>query len=99
VDAARRNATKRHGGEMRRVALDEIQRITESPDGLIDLHDALNRFAVAEPAKANLVERRFLAGQTVDEAASILGVSPATAAQWWEFARRWLFADLRETEK
>src|SRR5712671_6153395 len=44
VDAARRKATVRHGGDRRRVQLDELQRITESPDGLIDLHDALDRF-------------------------------------------------------
>src|SRR5829696_2269971 len=45
VDAARRKATVRHGGDRQRVRLDELHRITESPDGLIDLHDALDRFA------------------------------------------------------
>lgn len=98
VDAARRKATVRHGGNRRRVRLDELQRITESPDGLVDLHDALTRFAVAEPLKAKLVELRFFAGLSVNEAAAVLGVSPATAARWWEFARLWLFADLRSEE-
>ena len=88
----------RHGGDRRRVRLDELHRITESPDGLIDLHDALDRFAAAEPLKAKLVELRFFAGLSVAEAADILGVSPATAARWWEFARLWLFADLRGEE-
>jgi RNA polymerase sigma factor (TIGR02999 family) len=95
VDAARRKATVRHGGDRRRVRLDELQRITESPDGLIDIHDALDRFAATEPLKAKLVELRFFAGLSVVEAADALGVSPATAARWWEFARLWLFADLR----
>jgi RNA polymerase sigma factor (TIGR02999 family) len=98
VDAARRKATVRHGGNRRRVRLDELQRITESPDGLVDLHDALTRFATAEPLKAKLVELRFFAGLSVNEAAAVLGVSPATAARWWEFARLWLFADLRGGE-
>jgi hypothetical protein len=30
----------------------------------------------------------------VAEAATVLGVSAATAARWWEFARLWLFAEL-----
>jgi RNA polymerase sigma factor (TIGR02999 family) len=99
VDAARRKASVRHGGDRRRVRLDELQRITESPDGLVDLHDALTRFAAAEPLKAKLVELRFFAGLSVAEAATLLGVSPTTAARWWEFARLWLYTDLLGGEK
>jgi RNA polymerase sigma factor (TIGR02999 family) len=95
VDAARRKAAVRHGGARRRVPLGDVHRMTESPQGLVDLDDALTRFAAAEPRKAKLVELRFFAGLSVAEAAAILGVSPATAARWWEFARLWLFADLR----
>jgi DNA-directed RNA polymerase specialized sigma24 family protein len=52
-----------------------------------------------EPLKAKLVELRFFAGQSVNEAAAVLGISPATAARWWEFARLWLYAELQgETE-
>ena len=98
VDAARRKATVRHGGGRRPVPLDELHRIAESPDGLLDLHDALTRLAAAEPLKAKLVELRFFAGLPVGEAAAALGVSAATAARWWEFARLWLFADLRGGE-
>jgi RNA polymerase sigma factor (TIGR02999 family) len=99
VDSARRKATVRHGGDRRRVRLDELQKITASPDGLVELHDALTRFAATEPLKAKLVELRFFAGLSVNEAAAILGVSPATAARWWEFARLWLFADLQGEKK
>ena len=98
IEAARRKATVRHGGDRRRVRLDELPRVAESPDGLLDLHDALTRLAAAEPLKAKLVELRFFAGLSVAEAAAVLGVSPATAARWWEFARLWLFADLRGEE-
>ena len=95
VDAARRKATVRHGGGRRRVPHDELQRLTESPEGLVELDDALTRFAAVEPRKAKLVELRFFAGMPVAEAAAVLGVSAATAARWWEFARLWLFAELR----
>jgi RNA polymerase sigma factor (TIGR02999 family) len=96
VDAARRRATVRHGGGRRRVRLDDPHRITDSPDGLVDLNEALTRLAATEPLKAKLVELRFFAGLSVNEAAATLGVSPATAARWWEFARLWLYAELRD---
>ena len=98
VDAARRKAAVRHGGKQRRVPLEDIHRLADSPDGLIELDDALTRFAEAEPRKAQLVELRFFAGMSVAEAAAVLGVSAATAARWWEFARLWLFAELRGTK-
>jgi RNA polymerase sigma factor (TIGR02999 family) len=99
VEAARRKAAVRHGGDRRRVPLEDAHRIQESPDGLLDLDDALNRFAAVEPAKAKLVELRFFAGLSVNEAATVLGISPATAARWWEFARLWLYAELQGEKK
>ena len=98
VESARRKSAVRHGGGRRRVELDSAQPPPSRPEGLVDLDDALTRFAAIEPAKAKLVELRFFAGLSVAEAAATLGVSPATAARWWEFARLWLFADLRGGE-
>jgi RNA polymerase sigma factor (TIGR02999 family) len=94
VDHARRNATVRHGGGRKRVALDELHQFSDTPEGMIDLDVALTRFAAVEPAKAKLVELRYFAGLTVAEAASALDISPATAARWWEFARLWLYTEL-----
>jgi len=99
VDAARRKLSEKHGGNRQRVQLDGLPRIVESPDDLIDLHDALTRFADTEPHKAKLVELRFFAGLSVNEAAESLGVSPVTAARWWEFARLWLYTELRGEKK
>ena len=94
VDHARcRNAAKR-GGRRQRVSLDESVRWTESPDHILALEDALDRFAVEEHRKAELVVLRFFAGMTIPEAALALGVSVPTAERWWAFARTWLYADL-----
>src|SRR4051812_32279691 len=41
VESARRKAAVRHGGGRRRVDLDPAQRLTESPEKLVDLDDAL----------------------------------------------------------
>jgi RNA polymerase sigma factor (TIGR02999 family) len=94
VDHARsRNADKR-GGRRQRVSLDESVRWTESPDHILALEDALDRFAVEEPRKAELVVLRFFAGMTIPEAALALSVSVPTAERWWTFARTWLYAEL-----
>jgi len=96
VDAARRKQAIRHGGGRRRVALRDYHLITESPDGLLALDDALTRFASEEPAKAELVKLRFFAGLSTPEAASALGISVATAERWWVYARTWLLSELQE---
>jgi len=95
VDIARRKQTVRHGGKRQRVPLHDHHRITQSPDDLLTLDEALSRFAAEEPAKAELVKLRFFAGMSIPEAAKALGISLATAERWWAYARTWLFADLQ----
>jgi len=96
VDQARgRNADKR-GGRRQRVSLDESVRWSESPDHILALEEALGRFAIEEPRKAELVVLRFYGGMTMPEAALALGVSLPTVERWWTFARTWLYSDLAE---
>jgi RNA polymerase sigma-70 factor, ECF subfamily len=40
------------------------------------------------------VELRFFGGLTVDEAAAVMGVAPATVDRDWALARAWLFRQL-----
>src|SRR5262249_2692088 len=95
VEAARRKAGVRHGGGGRRVPRGDTPPIQEPPEGLLALDAALTLSAAGEPAKAKLVELRFFAGLSVNEAAAVLSVSPARAAGWGEFARLWLYAELQ----
>jgi RNA polymerase sigma factor (TIGR02999 family) len=99
VDSARRKQAVRHGGGRRRVPLAEFHRVAESPQDLLDLDDALTRFAAEEPDKARLVQLRFFAGLSTPEAAAALGVSLATAERWWAYARAWLFSELAGGEE
>lgn len=96
IDNARRKGAVRHGGGRHRVALQDHHRMTQAPDGLLALDEALTRFAREEPAKAELVKLRFFAGLTTPEAAAALGISLATAERWWVFARAWLYSELRD---
>jgi RNA polymerase sigma factor (TIGR02999 family) len=99
IESARRKLTVRHGGGRQRVPLEEAHRVTESPDGLLAVDEALTRFAAEEPKKAELVKLRFFAGLSIPEAAASLGISVATAERWWTYARTWLYAELGEGEK
>ena len=92
VDRARaKKATRRDGGQ--RVEL------ADYPDSLPDdellaLDAALEKLASIKPNHARLVELRYFAGQTGDEAAAALNVSPATADRMWRFARAWLQVEM-----
>ncbi len=99
VENARRKQAVKHGGGRRRVPLAEFHRVTESPQDLLDLDDALTRLAAREPAKAQLVQLRFFAGLSTPEAAAALGVSVATAERWWAYARTWLFSEMSGGEE
>lgn len=92
VDRARRRKARRHGGGQERVALDavEIAGADACDDQVLAVHDALERLALEDPPKAELVKLRYFAGLSVEEAAQVLGVSAATAHRWWVYARAWL---------
>jgi RNA polymerase sigma factor (TIGR02999 family) len=99
VENARQKHTVKRGGGARRVPLEEFHRVTESPEDLVDLDDALSRFAAEEPDKARLVQLRFFAGLTMPDAAAALGISLATAERWWTYARAWLYTELQAGEE
>ena len=61
---------------------------------LIALDDALTRFAAEEPEAAKIVELRYFAGLSIDDAADALGVSRATANRHWAYAKAWLRCEL-----
>jgi RNA polymerase sigma factor (sigma-70 family) len=61
---------------------------------LVALDEALNRLAEIDPDQEKLVELRYFAGLSLDDAASALGVSRATAAREWQTAKAWLRREL-----
>ncbi len=92
VDAARRKRAEKHGGGLRRHDATETEiAAPEAPEDLVALDEALNRFAVIDPQKAELVKLRYFAGLTIEQAADALGISPATAKRHWTYSKAWLF--------
>lgn len=97
VERARRKRRVRHGGGRQRVELDGADIPLEDPAvDLLALDEVLDRLAAEDPPKAELVKLRFFAGLSEQQAADVLGISRATAARHWAYARAWLFDRLRD---
>jgi RNA polymerase sigma factor (TIGR02999 family) len=91
VENARRKRRVKHGGGRRREPLDpEALSAGGRPEELLDLHEALEQFALHDPLKAKLVELRFFGGLTLEQAAACLGISLSSADRAWRYARAWL---------
>ena len=67
----------------------------EPDEELLALDEALRKLAEVDPEKARLVELRYFAGLTGEQAAEVLGISPTTADRHWAYARAWLQAEVR----
>ena len=94
VDHARAKRARKRGGGARRAALDAVP-APEPDEELLALDEALAKLAVRDPVKARLVELRYFAGLTGEQAAEVLGISASTADRYWAFARAWLQAEDR----
>jgi RNA polymerase sigma factor (TIGR02999 family) len=95
VDNARRKQAEKRGGlRQRRELQDAIAPEALSPLDLLALDEALQRLRQAHPQHAALVNLRYFAGLTLEDAAACLDISLATAKRHWTFARAWLFGQL-----
>jgi len=99
VESARRRASGKHGGQLRRIDFDAAQSQSELPaDDLLALDEALDQLAREDPVKAELVKMRCFAGLSHQEAAEALGISRATADRYWAYAKSWLYCRLNEPD-
>jgi RNA polymerase sigma factor (TIGR02999 family) len=95
VDHARRARRLKRGSGVARVQLDEVRaagaaRVADPVDALTMDH-ALRELETIDTRQARIVELRFYAGLTVEEAAEVLELSPATVKREWAMARAWLY--------
>ena len=96
VEDARRKARPKHGGGRQRQAMHpDLAAAPEPDEDLLALDAALARLARTDSLKARLVELRYFAGLTGEQAAQVLGISPTTADRYWAYARAWLQTEVR----
>jgi RNA polymerase sigma factor (TIGR02999 family) len=98
IDQARHKHSAKNGGTLQRVPLDNGVSVA-APEGmpgedLLALDEALRQLEAEDPVKARLVQLRFFAGVSLEDAAGMLGISLATAKRYWVYARSWLYGKL-----
>jgi RNA polymerase sigma factor (TIGR02999 family) len=97
VESARRKKRLKHGGELQRVDVDEVELPLPMPDDeLLALDEALDRLATVDSRAAEVVKLCFFVGLTQEQAGKELGISLATAERLWSFARAWLFQEMQK---
>jgi len=95
VDHARTRRASKRGGDASRVSLDEARGHAVVTDvDVVALDDALKELAQMDPQQSRVVELKFFAGLSNEEAAEVLKVSPSTVKRDWASARAWLFREL-----
>jgi RNA polymerase sigma factor (TIGR02999 family) len=98
VDFARSRRYRKRGGDIQHVALEEgtVIDIGRGHD-LLALDDALDELARVDERQCQIVVMRFFGGLSIEEAASVLDVSPATVMRDWKLAKSWLLRQLDRT--
>lgn len=95
VDHARKRHAARRGGGWQRVTLDDAVPPTDADAShVIDLHEALERFAALDARAARVAELKVFGGLTNEEVGHVLEVSPRTVVSDWSMARMWLGREL-----
>jgi len=99
VDHARKHRSLKRGGGALKVTLDEGALVTETrAQELLALDEALEKLAVQDVRKSQIVELRYFGGLTVEETAEFLKMSHRTVEREWTAAKAWLYREISEEQ-
>ena len=95
VERARARGAQKRWGALNRVSITDSLQLAADPESMLpSLDEAIDRLEQIDPEQAKIVELRYFAGMSVEEAADAMGMSPATLKRRWSLARAWLFREL-----
>ncbi len=95
VDHARRLATRKRGGGILAVPVTQVHGLGYERDlDLLALDLALQALHRLDPRQAEVVELRFFAGLSVEEAAEVLHISQTSVKRDWRTAKLFLLRAL-----
>jgi RNA polymerase sigma factor (TIGR02999 family) len=96
VNHAKAAQRQKRGGGSEKVDLEEAALIApERPREILELDEALERLAIFDSRKAQVVELSYFGGLKQEEIAEVLKISIVTVRRDWVFAKSWLYAELR----
>lgn len=94
IDYLRERGAQKRGGDVERVAIDEVREddlpAESANEEWIALDQALTELALINPQQVELIELRYFAGLSIEDAADALSMSRSSAVRTWRFARAWL---------
>ena len=70
----------------------------ERADALLAVNDALISLTALDTRKSRVFELRYFGGLSVDEAAEVLKISPATVTRDWRMAKAWLGREIDKSQ-
>lgn len=95
IDFARSRGSKKRGGGLAQVSLEDAATVCSEPDpNLVELDDALKSLAEMDARKSKVVELKFFGGLSTDETAEVLRVSRETVVRDWRLAKVWLLREM-----
>jgi RNA polymerase sigma factor (TIGR02999 family) len=97
VDHARSHLYAKRGGGAQKLTINEAIDLPQQERDLdlVALDDALQRLEQLDPQQSKIIELRFFGGLTIEETAEVLGISPATIKREWNWAKAWLYRELK----
>jgi RNA polymerase sigma factor (TIGR02999 family) len=96
VDYARRRRRIKRGGEAHRLDLDVALLPGDWNMDWLVLDQALHRLSSVDAEQGRIVEMHFFGGLTLEEVASVLGISVPTVVRRWRMARAWLYRYMQD---
>jgi len=99
VEYARQHGAQKRGNGEIPIPLDEAVIVgPEAASTVLDLDEALQRLAVIDARKSEIIQLLFFGGMTYDEAAAALDISPATVHRELKLAKAWLHRELAQSQ-
>lgn len=98
IDSVRERQAERHGGGLKQLTLSTqlMEDLQGGQDELMQVNEALEVLAQAEPRLAQVVEMRYFGGYSETEIADALELTERTVRRDWDKARLLLSAMLKD---
>ena len=100
INYAQYRHAKKRGGTEPSIPMDQLNVQIPMDDVLVDdllsLNTTLEKLSQISDRQANVVECRFFGGMSLEETAKALSISPATVKRDWNFARAWLYQQMKQ---
>jgi RNA polymerase sigma factor (TIGR02999 family) len=97
IDHARRKSRSCHGGDLHRVALQDVP-VPNRSSILLLLDEGITELEQIHPERARVVVDRFFGGRTNQEIAKSLGIGERSVERHWAMAKVWLLRWLQDVD-